>query len=159
LNAASPSSTQAVTVRILDQDGQETFHYQTRLVEKAGNRIVLEGYFNRQDTPVGELVFANGDRFLETFYTDRWYNILEVHDRADDRLKGWYCNLCFPAVFQPGDLSYRDLELDLLIYPDGRQVLLDEDEYARLELAGETREQVKAALRELQARFHEKLAG
>lgn len=119
---------------------------------------MLEGFFNRQDTRVGELVLKAGDRFLETFFTDRWYNILEVHDRADDRLKGWYCNLCFPAEFQPGVLSYRDLELDLLVYPDGRQVLLDEDEYARLALAPETRQQVEAGLQELQAYFHKKLA-
>ena len=44
-----------------------------------------------------------GDRFIETYYTDRWYNIFEIHAREDDRLKGWYCNIAKPAVMEAGN--------------------------------------------------------
>ena len=42
---------------------------------------------------------------MECFYNDRWYNILEIHDRDDDRLKAWYCNVTLPAEFTPGRIA------------------------------------------------------
>ena len=85
---------------------------------------------------------------------DRWYNILEIHDREDDRLKGWYCNIGKPAVMEAGNkISYVDLALDLWVAPDGTQTVLDEDEFAALDLDDETRSKARAALAELQALF------
>ena len=55
-------------------------------------------------------------------------------------------------------LSYIDLSLDLLVFPDGRQVVLDEDEFAELEIEDEVRNQARLALQELQAIFHDKLS-
>jgi hypothetical protein len=90
-----------------------------------------------------------GDRFLETYFTDRWYNIYEIHAREDDSLRGWYCNVGKPALLDGDCLSYVDLALDLLVFPDGRQVVLDEDEFLSLELSIADRRQALAALEEL----------
>ncbi len=114
---------------------------------------MLEARFNRPDLPFHGILLKQGDRFVETFYTDRWYNIFEIHDRDDDHLKGWYCNIGCPAEITPGTVSYVDLELDLLVFPDGRQFVLDEDEFAALELSPEIKEKALAALRQLQAEF------
>jgi predicted RNA-binding protein associated with RNAse of E/G family len=98
----------------------------------------------------------NNDRFVEIFYTDRWYIIFEIHDRDDDRVKGWFCNVTRPAVLEADDrLSYVDLALDLWVAPDGTQMVLDEDEFAALDLDVETRHQAGAALVELQKLFAE----
>ena len=50
-------------------------------------------------------------------------------------------------------ISYVDLALDLWVAPDGTQTVLDENEFAALNLETETRYRVRAALEELQARF------
>jgi len=51
---------------------------------------------------------------VETYYTDRRYYIFEIHDRDDDQLKGWYCNVSRLAVLDADDrLLYMDLALDL----------------------------------------------
>lgn len=101
-----------------------------------------------------DIFLKNNDRFVEIFYTDRWYNIFEMHDRDDDRVKGWYCNVGRPAVLEADDrLSYVDLTLDLWVAPDGTQTVLDEDEFAALDLDAETRQQARAALEELQKLF------
>ena len=47
-----------------------------------------------------------------------------------------------------------DLALDLLVYPDGRQLVLDLDDYESLNLPPEERQQVEAALDELKAYFN-----
>ncbi len=80
-------------------------------------------------------IIRTGDRFIETYFTERWYNVFEIHDREDDRLKGWYCNIGRPAVMESENtISYVDLALDLWVAPDGSQTVLDEDEFDALDL-------------------------
>jgi protein associated with RNAse G/E len=121
--------------------------------------VLLEAFFNRPDMPFHGIVLGQGDRFLETYYSDRWYNIFEIHDREDDRLKGWYCNIGCPAEIGEDTISYIDLALDLLVFPDGRQIVLDEEEFARLDLPPSVQEKSKASLHELQDLFREKVQG
>jgi uncharacterized protein len=131
--------------------GLETYRYHGRLIEQAGNRLVLEATFDRPDVEFHGMLLARGDRFVETYYTDCWYNIFAIHARDDDHLRGWYCNIGCPAEFDGERLSYKDLCLDLLVFPDGRQIVLDEDEFAALEISPALRQQALAALSELQA--------
>jgi predicted RNA-binding protein associated with RNAse of E/G family len=134
-------------------DGQETWRYDGRILERGQNWLLLEAFFNRQDTPFHGIVLARGDRFLETYYSDRWYNIFEIHDRLSGDLKGWYCNVTRPALFEETQVSYIDLALDLLVYPDQTQLVLDEDEFAQLPIDESTRQKALAALQELQTLF------
>lgn len=143
----------SITIIKLNLEGQETWRYTGRVQEQHADRIVLEAHFNRDDLPFHGILLKNGDRFVETFYTNRLYNIFEIHDRDDDHLKGWYCNIGQPAVIQAESLSYIDLALDLLVYPDGRQLVLDEDEFSELSLPPQLRHQARLALEELQASF------
>lgn len=144
-----------VTVLKLDVNGKETWRYQGRVIRRDRDRILLEAFFNRDDGIFEGIYFKRGDRFVETFFADRWYNIFEVHDRDDDTLKGWYCNIGYPAVIEDGKVSYRDLALDLLVYPDGTQKVLDEGEFEELVLEPKVRQQALAALEELKQQFHE----
>ena len=130
-------------------EGQETWRYSGRVLKRQSNWLRLEAFFNRPDTSFHGILLANGDRFVETYYTDRWYNVFEIHDQHTDELKGWYCNVTEPAVVEPGQLSYVDLALDLLVFPDKRMLVLDEDEFARLPLDEATRRQARSALHEL----------
>lgn len=129
---------------------QETWRYPGKILTRTNNHILLEAYFNRSDFLFHEIVLARGDRFLETYFNDRWYNIFEIHDKSTDALKGWYCNVTYPAEFTDGMISYIDLALDLLVYPDGRQLVLDEDEFADLHLNDSDTEKARRALGELQ---------
>jgi len=142
------------TIVKLDPQGRETWRYQGRMLSQEGSQIVVEAYFDREDRLFHGMPLCKGDRWLETYYTDRWYNILEIHSRADDALRGWYCNVSTPARLEGSMLSYHDLALDLLIFPDGRQIVLDDDEFAELSLSPQERERALAALRELQASFN-----
>ncbi len=148
---------QAITVVKRDAMGKEVWHYTGTLLSRRDNKIVLEARFRPPDLPFMGTIFREGDRFVETYYTDRWYNIFEIHDRDDDRLKGWYCNIGRPAVLEAEDrLSYDDLALDLWISPEGFQTILDEDEFTALDLDKQTRRQARAAIEELKSRFKRK---
>jgi len=52
-----------------------------------------------------------------------------------------------------GIVAYRDLALDLLVYPDGSQLILDEDEFAVLQVPDEEKAKALAALEELKIIF------
>ena len=142
-----------ITVIKRNISGEETWRYTGKLIERSARHIVLEAYFDREDSEFHGMTLAKGDRFIETYYTDRWYNIFQIYSREDDHLRGWYCNIGHPAELDGNILSYIDLALDLLVFPDGRMFVLDEDEYDDLDISPSTRQKANDALVELQTMF------
>ena len=143
-----------ITVIKRNTTGAETFRYSGVILRQEPGLVVLEARFNRSDLSFMGTVLRQGDRFVETFYTDRLYNIFEILDLEDDRIKGWYCNVGCPAVREADDrLSYVDLALDLWVAPDGLQTVLDEAEFIALQLDGDTRRAAKAGLEGLKKVF------
>lgn len=142
-------------IRVLKQNlaGEVTWQYTGRVLRRDQLSVTLEAYFNRADTPLLDIVLKQGDRFIETFYFDRWYNIFEIFDRDSGKRKGWYCNVGRPAVLTESTVAYVDLALDLWVSDDGRQSVLDEDEFAVLALAPRERDRALKALAELQQQF------
>jgi uncharacterized protein len=140
----------------LDVNGRETWRYPAKILRQDGSSVTIEAFFNRPDLDFHGILFGQGDRFIETYYSDRWYNIFEIHAREDDRLRGWYCNVTRPAAITPEAISYVDLALDLLVYPDGKQLVLDEDEFAALQISDEEKQRARHALAELKTALSEK---
>jgi len=138
-----------ITIIKLDIQRQETWRYEGRILESGEKSLLIEAFFNRDDLPFHGLTLKRNDRFLERYYQDRWYNILEIHDREDDHLKGWYCNVTEPAEFSSGKIAYVDLALDLLVYPDGNFLVLDKDEFDVLDINEHSRQAALQALNEL----------
>lgn len=132
-----------------------TWQYEGAELSRDENSITIEALFNRDDLPFQDVVFKRNDRFVETFYTDKWYNIFAVYDRDDGKLKGWYCNITKPAVIEDGSVSFVDLALDLWVSADGKQTVLDEDELEELSLDDDLKKKVYDGLHELQALFKE----
>ncbi len=133
--------------------GEETWRYSARLLRRRPGAVLIEAHFNRPDLPFHGMILGEGDRFIEAYYGDRWYNLYEIHDRQSNVLKGWYCNVSMPAEINENAISYVDLALDLLVYPDGRQLVLDEDEFAQLRITDEIRKQASKGLESLQGLF------
>ncbi len=135
-----------VTVYKLDLSGRVAWQYDGQVLRREADRVVLEAFFNRDDAPFMGILLKRGDRFVETFFSDRWYNIFEIHDRDDGGLKGWYCNVGKPAAIADSQVSYVDLALDLWVAADGTQTVLDEDEFEALGLDEATREKALGGL-------------
>ena len=136
--------------------GEVTYQYEGNLLSQDEHSVVLEALFDRADMPFMDVVFKTGDRFVEYYYTNRWYNIFAIHDRDDGQVKGWYCNIGKPAVIEAGVVSYVDLALDLWVSVDGKQTVLDEDEFQALELEEMLRKNALQALEELGNLFKRK---
>jgi uncharacterized protein len=147
---------QRIKVQKKNPAGEVTYEYEGILLDRDENSITLEAFFDRADMPFQDVVIKTGDRFVEYYYSDRWYNIFEVHDRDDGGVKGWYCNIGEPAVIEDEIVSYVDLALDLWVSANGDQTVLDEDEFERMNLNEEMRSKALNGLRELQINFKNK---
>jgi len=145
-----------ITVLKRNLAGEVTWQYKGHVLKRETNCVVLEAFFNREDMPFMDVVLKRGDRFVEKFYTDRWYNIFEIYDHDDGKFKGWYCNVGYPAILESDTVSYIDLALDLWIAADGTQTVLDEDEFLELSMDVMTRAQAISALDELKQKFANK---
>jgi hypothetical protein len=145
-----------VIVDKFDPHGQLKWSYAGEVIERGETHLVLEAFFDRDDLPFMNTTLKRGDRFVETYFTDRWYNVFEIYDRDDGALKGWYCNITRPSQFTDGRVKYVDLFLDLWVSADGRQTVLDEDEFLAAELDEETRRAAREALNELRNEFESK---
>jgi uncharacterized protein len=136
--------------------GEVIWQYEGSILKREPDLVVLEASFNRDDMPFMGVILKRGDRFVETFYSDRWYNVFEIYDRDDGKFKGWYCNIGYPAVIEKTTVSYIDLALDLWVAVDGAQTVLDEDEFLGLSMDVITRVQAVSALEELKQEFANK---
>ena len=133
-----------------------TWQYEGVVLSRTENEITLEALFNRDDLPFMDIILKRNDRFVETFYSDRWYDIFEIYDRDDNHFKGWYCNIGKPAIIEDDFVSYVDLALDLWVSADGTQTVLDEEELQELNLDDELKQKVYTGLKELQIIFKTK---
>jgi hypothetical protein len=138
-----------ITVHKLDADGHPLLCYQGHVLARAGSWVTLAATYRGEPVSLGSTTLKRGDQFVEHHYGDRWYNIFELYDVDDGRLKGWYCNVTRPAILTERDVAADDLALDLWVEPDGRVTLLDWDEFETLSLPPDEQGAALAALQEL----------
>ncbi|MGA5004408.1 DUF402 domain-containing protein [Streptomyces koyangensis] len=124
-----------VDVRLV-KHGRTKITYPARLLADDGERVTVRAPWAGEGArDFGFVRFEPGDVFTEHFWRGRWYAVKEVRDAAGT-LKGWYCDVTRPAGLADGVLVVEDLDLDLWVSADGREVLrLDEDEFAASGLA------------------------
>ncbi|CAM4337872.1 DUF402 domain-containing protein [Erysipelothrix aquatica] len=96
------------TVLSADDEKIVLITYKTWVVESDGRR-----WFTREPA-------------ICFYYLNRWYNVI-----AMIRAKGvyYYCNLASPSVYDGESLKNIDYDLDVKVFPDGKYIILDEDEF------------------------------
>jgi hypothetical protein len=106
--------------------GQEKRFACTVLAREGSHLIVLfvaaaAMHVHGVDLPAGTVTFGH-------FWTDRPYNVYHWLDGVTGSTIGYYVNLSDSTSIGEGSLEWRDLIVDVLLMPDGRATVLDEDE-------------------------------
>ncbi len=114
-----------------DHRGERRVSYEGDVISRDGRRITLRATWTLPTRTLPYVTLEQGDIFIETFYTDRWYNLFEIRHRHGD-LKGWYADVTRPARITDDDIEWDDLALDIWMNPDGAMLILDEDEFELL---------------------------
>lgn len=118
-----------LTVIKLSPLGEEKIRYPAEIRARTTHGVILDARWNHPRRDLGYALFEPGDHFREYFYSDRWFNIFAIATAAGRR-KGWYCNIAAPAQISSERVEQVDLLLDVWVAPDGRPLILDEDEFA-----------------------------
>jgi hypothetical protein len=142
-----------VTIIKNDHNGNEVWRYPGEVLIKTDHGLIAEAFFNRSDFEFNGLLLKENDRFLELYLYDKWFNIYEIFDRDTSILKAWYCNITRPVRLEADNLYYDDLALDLLVFPDGHRIVLDEDEFLQMGLSEGENQRARAGLKELEGLF------
>ena len=122
------TSGDAITVRLV-KHRKPAVEYPGVVVRDDGDLIVIEAPWSGDAVDLGVVRFEEGDVFVEHYWRNRWCAVKRCTG-ADGIFKGWYCDAARPATLKDGVLTSIDLDLDLWVPPDRKQiVLLDEDEF------------------------------
>lgn len=146
------SSDQPVTVVSRKYDSSVRRTWKCGLVSQKTGLLVFVGVFNDTifHSHLGQI--SKGTVSFEYYWLERWYNVFCFHE-PDGRLRNFYCNISMPPKFDGKTLDYVDLDIDLIVWPDGRIKTLDEDDFtansAMYRYPGEVVECAHSAVEEL----------
>lgn len=138
-----------IRIEKLNPDGSFSFAWQAQLLQEEPNLRRVSAEFNGKPTRLGRVMLSLGDRFIETYYSDRWYNVFEIYSPGDPHPKVWYFNITRPAFFEPNLIRWVDLALDVLIFPEGDYALLDQHEFGALDLDFESQRRCWQAVEQI----------
>ena len=119
-----------MTVNKLNSLGEIKIQYQGEVLERLTDGVIIQAYWELPLKDLGYTCFEPGDRFIEYYYTRRWFNIFDISNASGER-KGWYCNIAEPADIYHNQIKQIDLLLDVWVDPWGSPLVLDEDEFER----------------------------
>jgi len=117
-----------ITVNARKYDLNVRKSWNCRLVEQNDSLIVLIGEFDSDVSHAGLGSIARGTISEEFYWRDRWYNVFRFSE-PDGSFRNFYCNITMPPTFEKGVLDYVDLDIDVIVWPDGRMETLDEDDF------------------------------
>lgn len=120
--------TQIITINSRRYDGSVRRSWQCELLHQNDLELLFLGTFDL-DVDHSELGrISRGTVSYEYYWLDRWYNVFAFFE-PDGAFRNFYCNINMPATLKDSELDYIDLDLDVLVWPDGSIVTLDRDEY------------------------------
>ncbi|MGQ0551186.1 MAG: DUF402 domain-containing protein [Armatimonadota bacterium] len=106
-------------------DGREHRFHCTLLTRTSGWLAIR--YVTTEPARVGDLALPAGTETIGHFWPDRPYTAYHWFD-GDGRTLGIYLNAATEVELGPHEVRWRDLALDLLVWPDGHVEVLDDDE-------------------------------
>ena len=117
-----------MTINKLNSLGEIKIQYQGEVLERLTDGVIIQAYWELPLKDLGYTCFEPGDRFIEYYFTNQWFNIFDISNASNER-KGWYCNIAEPADIYNDQIKQKDLLLDVWVDPWGTPLLLDEDEF------------------------------
>ncbi|MCZ7573693.1 MAG: DUF402 domain-containing protein [Ardenticatenaceae bacterium] len=104
----------------------ERLHFTCELLEQRPDRVVLRHILPGPGR-VGDVELPAGTVTFGYYWPARPYNVYHwLH--PDGTTLAHYFNLSGPVTVEENQLEWQDLVIDVLVTPDGRVQLLDEDE-------------------------------
>jgi Protein of unknown function (DUF402) len=118
-----------VTIVKLRPDGSEAIRYPGSVIASPCDWVTAQAPWRQRRVDLGYLVFEPEDILLEYFSLSEPFNVFAIYTH-EGTLKGWYSNVTHPSWVVDDNIYWHDLYIDVIAYPDGKLLVLDEDELA-----------------------------
>lgn len=118
----------SATIRSLNFDGSIKKSWSCDFLGRKEQMLEFRGTFDADISHPDLGLITRGTLSYEYYWLDRWYNVFRFEESTGE-LRNYYCNVNMPPTFDGSVLEYVDLDLDLLIWPDGKSVVLDRNEF------------------------------
>ncbi|HJS51703.1 MAG TPA: DUF402 domain-containing protein [Pyrinomonadaceae bacterium] len=119
---------QLITINSRKYDLKVRKSWTCRLVEQREPMIRLVGEFDSDVSHAGLGSIARGTVSEEFYWLDSWYNVFRFSEPGG-AFRNFYCNITMPPTFEKNVLNYVDLDIDVIVWPDGHVDTLDEDDF------------------------------
>lgn len=121
---------QEVTINSRAYDGSIRRSWRCELIEQNAVELVFIGTFEFDVVHADLGSIKAGTISYEYYWLDRWYNVFAFFD-PNGTFRNYYCNVNLLPTFNGSELNYVDLDLDLVVWPDGRAAVLDREDFER----------------------------
>jgi len=91
-----------------------------------GEKFALVKYTVEKTQKVGSIILYPGTLSYGFFWRNRPYTLYKW--KKDEKIIGNYFNVADAVRISKGTISWRDLVVDILVLPSGRNEVLDEDQ-------------------------------
>ena len=117
-----------VTINSRKYDGHIRRSWKGGLIHSDKDLLILVGTFSEdiEHNDLGHI--KKGTVSFEHFWLELWYNIFRFH-APEGTLMAHYANITMPPTFAENVIDYVDLDIDVVVWPDGRVVVLDRDDF------------------------------
>jgi protein associated with RNAse G/E len=119
-----------VTINSRKYDGTVRRSWTCRFLSQQESLLTFEGLFETEVLHPDLGLIAAGTRSLEYYWLDRWYNVFHFFEPTGE-FRNLYCNINVPPTLSDGVLDYVDLDVDVMVWPDARVLVLDEDDFEK----------------------------
>ena len=102
--------------------------WKASLLMRSEDRLTLEGVFEEEirHPDLGQI--RKGTRSVETFVFGHWYNLFAFYEPTG-AFRNYYFNVSMPPVIGGPVADYVDLDIDVIVWPDGQIEVLDLREF------------------------------
>lgn len=121
---------QPVTIKALKYDGSLRRSWNASLITKGSDLLIAVGKFEEAVEHHDLGAIEKGTFSYEYFWPNRWYNVFRFVD-PEGAFRNFYCNIAMPPRVHGNVLEFIDLDIDVVVWPDGHREVLDLAEFAQ----------------------------
>lgn len=117
-------------MRIRYRRGPKVTVYEQELLHDDGRLIVTRAPFRPSASLLAQVPGLEDREYRAIWFViaGEWHDLGKVYT-PDGKLAGYYCDIIRPPRRTADGLEIEDLFLDLWIFPAGRHIVLDEEEF------------------------------
>jgi predicted RNA-binding protein associated with RNAse of E/G family len=102
----------------------------TIVLYESEQEVVLCNLLHPSEPLIAENSILLDKNFIGVWYCPykNWHDIAAIYD-TQKNFKGYYCDICSPVKKITDGYEITDFFLDLWIFPNGKYIILDQDEF------------------------------